>query len=301
MKIGLSTYSLLPAIESGEMSVVDVIRWIAENGGEHVEIVPFGYQLANNDSLLEAIRREADEVGISISNYAVLANVLQEDEQAYENEIKRLMGEVDIAYKLGVKIMRHDVSAFRRPADQNTVVYFERDLPRMIEACRRIADYAAQYDITTMVENHGFYVNGSDRIIKLVHEVNRPNFKMLLDIGNFMCVDEDPVADVKRCLPYAAMIHIKDFYRRPSYRNPGDTTLYDCAGKWFTTVTGNYLRGAIVGQGDMDIWEILRLIKRSGYDDYLSVEFEGMEQCYAGSRIGMDNVRRILAEVLEAD
>lgn len=33
MKAGLSTYSLLQAIRAGEMTVLDVIDWIADNGG----------------------------------------------------------------------------------------------------------------------------------------------------------------------------------------------------------------------------------------------------------------------------
>lgn len=297
MKVGLSTYSLLPAINSGEMNVLDVIQWIADNGGEHVEIVPFGYTLVGNDGLIEDIRKKAQEVGIEISNYAILANLIQEDEEAYESEIKRLMEEVDIAHKLGVKMMRHDVSAFRRPANQNTIVHYIEDLPKMVQACQRIADYAAQYGITTTVENHGFYVNGSDRVIQLIHEVDRPNYKMTLDVGNFLCVDEDAVIGVQKSLPYTVMVHLKDFYYRPSHRNPGGITEFDCAGEWFTTVNGNYLRGSIVGQGDLDMWEILRLIKSSGYDGYLSIEFEGMENCMAGSKLGMSNAKRIWDEV----
>ena len=297
MKVGLSTYSMLPAINSGEMSGLDVIQWIADNGGEHVEIVPFGYKLVDNDKLIEDIRKKAEDVGIEISNYAILANLIQEDDEAYENEIKRLMNEVDIAHKLGVKMMRHDVSAFRRPANQNTIIHYVKDLPKMVEGCQRIADYAAEYGITTTVENHGFYVNGSDRVIQLIHEVNRSNYKMTLDVGNFLCVDEDAVIGVKKCLPYTNMVHLKDFYYRPSHRDPGDTTEFDCAGQWFTTVNGNYLRGSIIGQGDLDMWQILKLIKKSGYEGYISVEFEGMEDCKMGSKVGMANARRIWDEV----
>jgi len=36
MKVGLSTYSLLNDLNSGEMTVLDVIDWIAANGGEHI-------------------------------------------------------------------------------------------------------------------------------------------------------------------------------------------------------------------------------------------------------------------------
>ena len=88
MKIGLSTYSMLPAIQSGEKSVLDVVQWVADNGGEHVEIVPFGYQLADNDALIEDIRFKADDVGVQLSSYSILANLIQDNEEAYENEIR---------------------------------------------------------------------------------------------------------------------------------------------------------------------------------------------------------------------
>ena len=100
-----------------------------------------------------------------------------------------------------------------------------------------------------------------------------------------MCVDEDPIVGVKKNLPFASLIHFKDFYFRPYDQHPG-------AGEWFTTAYGNFLRGSIVGQGDIEIRKIVKLIKASGYDGYITVEFEGMEGCRAASRAGMDNLRR---------
>jgi len=294
VKLGLSTYSLMNAIKAGEMTVLDAIQWIADNGAEHVEIVPFGYQLVGNNDLIDAIRKKAEDVGIEISNYAILADLLKEDKEEYEAEIKRLMGEVDIAHRLGVKLMRHDVSSFRRPLEQNTIVHFERDLPRMVEACRRIADYAARYGIATTVENHGFYVNGSDRIERLITAVDRPNYRQTLDVGNFWCMDENPVVGVKKTIKYAVMVHLKDFYFRKGSQFAGNSQLFRCdSGTWFRTYTGNLLRGSIVGDGDIDLWEVMRVIKHSGYDGYISVEFEGMEDCRLSCRISMENARRI--------
>lgn len=290
MKVGLSTYSLVDLIRDKKMSVLEAIEWIAENGGEHVEIVPFGFDLVDNDELIEAIKDKAKEVGIEISNYAILANLVPESVDEYEKEIQRIIMHVDIANKLGVKLMRHDVSSFSRPVETNTILNFDKDFPRMVNACRRIADYAAQYGITTTVENHGFYVNGSDRVIRLINAVDRENFKTTVDVGNFLCVDEDPIVGIKKDLPYAAMIHFKDFYIRPSYKDMGE-------GKWFISNHGNYLRGAIIGHGEIDVWQAAKMIKDSGYDGFISVEFEGMEDSKTGSRIGMDNVKRIWSEV----
>ncbi|PZE20536.1 sugar phosphate isomerase/epimerase family protein [Paenibacillus xerothermodurans] len=286
MKIGLSTYSLSRAITTGEMDVLHAVQWVADNGGEHVEISPFGFDLEESPELIQAIVEKAQEVGVDISNYCVSSNFIQPDHSEYEREIERVIKHVDIAKALGVSTMRHDV-AFR-PVDECAIQQFEADLESLVNACRIIADYAAQHQITTSVENHGFFIQSSGRIQSLIHAVNRTNFKTTLDIGNFMCVDEDPVAAVKKNLPFACVVHLKDFYLRPADRNPGTG--------WFQTASGNHLRGAIIGHGDIKIPEVLRLIKESGYDGYISVEFEGMEECRLGSKLGMENVKRMLAE-----
>lgn len=286
MKIGLSSYSLHRVISSGEMSITDAVQWIADHGGEHIEIVPLSFDLIKNPELIDEIRAKAEAVGIDISNYAIGANFATDDEEAYEEAIQQVMKHVDVAHALGVKLMRHDVAS--RPMDQLGIDYFERDLPKLVDACRRIADYAAQFGITTSLENHGYYIQASDRVLRVVHEVNRPNFKTTLDIGNFMCADEDSVSAVKKNIGYASMVHLKDFYLRPSYRDPGEG--------WFRTASGNYLRGAIVGQGDIDMPEVIRVIKQSGYNGYISIEFEGMEDCQKGSKIAMDNARRLWNE-----
>lgn len=289
MKIGLSSYSLLSAIKSGEMSILDAISWIAGNGGEHMEIVPYGYTLVDNPELADAVREKAKEVGIALSNYSMPANFVQDTEQLFEEEVTRVKLHVDLVHRLGMNHMRHDVTAFTIPPEKMTIQWFEENLHLMVKGSQLIADYAAQYGITTTIENHGFSVQSSDRVQRVLHAVNRPNFKTTLDIGNFMCVDENSIIGVKKNLPYASLIHFKDFYFRPYDQHPGD-------GDWFLTSNGNYLRGAIVGQGDIEIRKIVKLIKESGYDGYMTIEFEGMEECKSASRIAMDNLRRFWHE-----
>ena len=38
--------------------------------------------------------------------------------------------------------------------------------------------------------------------------------------------------------------------------------------------------------------QCLRALKRTGYDGYLSIEFEGMEDCIQGISVGLANLRR---------
>ena len=281
MKIGLSTYSVHRLLQSGEWTVLDAIDWIAEQDGEHVEIVPVGFSVREQSGLADAIRKRAEKCKLDISNYAIGAQFLQPDQSSYEREIERVMGEVEIAHRLGVRLMRHDVASL--PPGEATIARFEEVLPALVEACARVADHAAQFGITTSVENHGYFIQASDRVQRLVRAVNRDNFRTTLDVGNFWCVDEEPAAAVKKNVSFASMVHLKDFYRR----RPGP--LFEKG--FFSTAGGYRLRGAILGHGDLDLHAVVKELKAVGYDGYISVEFEGMEHEREGALISLNNAR----------
>jgi sugar phosphate isomerase/epimerase len=267
------------------MDLLGAVRWVAENGGEHIELSPAGWSFGDSPELVEEVKAEAAKAGIEISSYTIGANFIQESSEAVRAEIDRVKKEVDIGGALGVKLMRHDAAS--RPIPETSIEQFEKDLPGVVEACREVAEHAAQYGITTSVENHGYHMQGSERVSRLILGVGRENYRTTLDVGNFLCADEDPLAAVANNMKYASHVHLKDFYIRD--RDPGEG--------WFRSRRGRYLRGAIVGQGDIDMPAAIRLIKESGYDGFISIEFEGMEDCRTGSRIGMANARRIWDEV----
>jgi sugar phosphate isomerase/epimerase len=283
MKIGASTYCLVQAIRAGEMDVIDVIKWIADNGGEHVEIVPLGYEVT--EKLLGRIVDAAKNAKLDISSYTFGADFVNKNAAELDAEIKRVKKGVDIAAALGTKLLRHDVAW--RPLEEATLTNFFNDLPVIVNACREVADYAAQFGITTSIENHGFHVQSPDRVQKVIEEVGRANFKTTLDIGNFICANIYPLAGVAANAPLASMVHVKDFYIRGPGMPPGEG---------FGPVSGGvFIRGAIVGHGDIDIPAALRIIRDAGYDGYLSLEFEGIEECRFASKTGMDNIRKYLS------
>jgi len=286
MKVGLSSYSLSGALASGKIAILEGIDWIAEHGGQHMEVVPSSLWDIHAEGMPEKIAARAKAAGIDLSSYTIGANFICPDENSRKEEVKRVKSEVDIAARLGVKLMRHD--AGWRPIPDTTLENFEKDLPVVASCCADIADYAAKYGITTSVENHGFHFQNSERVQRLVRAVNRPNYRTTLDVGNFICADEDPVAAVKNNIGIASMIHFKDFFRRPISNPPG-------AG-WGTSRAGHFYRGTIIGQGDVDLPSIVKIIKASGYDGYISVEFEGKEDCLFGCAASLENAIRFFQD-----
>jgi sugar phosphate isomerase/epimerase len=309
MNIGLSIYSLWGSIKTGKMTPVDAVQWIAENGGEHVELVDFVVNLVDNDDLINAIREKAEKCGIRISAYSVAANLVQEDPDAYKRELKRSFKYIDTAHKLGVNIIRSDLYNITSNFGKDDAGYFENILPSLVRGAQDLADYASQYKITVTIENHGTMLNGSERIRRFVSMVNRDNYKITLDVGNALCVDERPDVCVKALMPWAATVHFKDFYIRKDDVAIGVKYINDkgeivdappeqigFGSLWFKSSHGRYLRGAIVGHGEIDIREIVTILQNNGYNGNLTIEFEGIEDCELGSRVGLRNLMSIVRQ-----
>ena len=142
MKIGLSSYSLSRAIARGDLGILEAIDWVANAGGEHIELVPGAWN-SHTPGLVEKIVARAKEAGIDLSSYTIGANFIKPDAASRAQEVARIKAEVDIAGALGVKFMRYDAGS--RPIAETSLENFEKDLPVVADCCREVAAYAAQY------------------------------------------------------------------------------------------------------------------------------------------------------------
>lgn len=287
MKIGISSYSYSRLVKSGALKQIDVIAKAKEQGFEVIEFstiaVPEGKTLLD---FAGELRKEADRCALPIANYTIGADFLGGSKGDLKAEIERVKREVDVAEILGVPGMRHDGSG-GWPEGHQGAKSFEAALPRLAEGCRSVTEYAASKKIKTMVENHGRFCQDSERVEKLICAVAHPNFGLLLDLGNFACVDEPSPLAVGRLLPYIFHSHAKDFHIRSGMLPvPGEGFIY--------TRGGNYLKGTIIGHGDIPLLQCLRLLKGAKYNGVLSIEFEGMEDVLNATRIGRDNLKRLI-------
>ncbi len=296
-KFGVSIYSIFNAINKKEMTPEQGVEWLCEQGAEVIEIVPFGIDIVNEAGLAAKLKNAAAKHGVKIENYSVNANFLLISDEEFDAEIARVKEHIDAGAELGITTMRCDSAGFRRPIAENTIENFIAELPIITRAYELLCEYAKPKGIKILLENHGFHANGADRVRLILKSVKADNFGHQLDVGNYICVDDSPEISVKKMLPFATTVHMKDFYVRPEGRNPGDATQFDCAGAWFRSVGGRYLRGSILGQGDLDTVEIIRRVKASGFNGNIFIEYEGMEDCRYGTKVSLDNLKRIYGEV----
>jgi sugar phosphate isomerase/epimerase len=279
MKLAVSTYSLLRWRQEKGKTFEQSLDWIKQAGVDAVEITPIGDEGKDVRTRAERLRKYCDNRRLKIVSYCVTANLLTPPKEQRET-VDRLKRNVDAAVELGAPSMRHDVTGGKGATS------FAATLKSVVPAIREVADYAASKGIKTSLENHGFYLQASKRVEKLIRAVDRRNFGLTIDLGNFLCVNENPTDATRRLAKYVIMAHAKDFHVRPKAQMPPTG--------WFATPTKIALRGAIAGHGVLDLPAQLKLLKRAGYNGYLALEFEGMEEPARAITLGLDYLRGIL-------
>ncbi len=285
MKISVTSYSFGAYQKADRLGTLGIIDRAAELGFDGIEFAEGPWATDMAPDLAEQIAARAAACGIEVVALAVGADFLNGCGGDTAAEIERIKRWVDFAARMGAPKLRHDITGGFRGRKYS--IGYDDALPICADAARAITEYAATLGVETMTENHGFYSQDAARVEKLINTVAHPNFGALVDCGNFMCADENPNISVGILAPYAKHVHAKDFLWKS-----GDTT--DPGDGWFRTRGGNYLRGTVIGHGEARIAQSLHVLRKAGYDGYITVEFEGMEDNLRGIELGRKNLLRYL-------
>lgn len=279
MKIGISSYSFWRYMAQTGASYTDICTLAKDmgyDGIEFLELTAMG-QVEDVEGLARQIRAHCEAIGLEVIAYTVGGDYIKGGLAETCAQHKRC---VDIAALLGAPLMRHDVTRGEGMTDWRAAI------GEMAPYIREVTEYAQEKGIRTCTENHGFFFQDSVRVEELILTVGHPNYGWLVDIGNFACVDESSLHAMPVAAPYAFHVHAKDFLIKSGLgEDPG-------AG-WFKSSHGTYLRGTIVGHGMIPLRTCVKLLKESGYDGWLSYEFEGPEENLSALEIGLGYLRRI--------
>ena len=225
-----------------------------------------GLELYENNDLqtpdLEVARKVRDkslELDVQILCMSQGANFMAQDQKA---EIQRTKGYIQVAEIAGAPymhftvfpVLRHDIRGVNRKKLLQTVA----------PAIRELCDYAGERGIGCVVEGQGFYVNGVETLADLIGEVDHPNLGVVADIGNVLCVDEEPEKFVGYFAPIVRHVHVKDMAYSSYHPNDGR--------RWIPTRCGGWLNRCDLGTGIVNMEKCLRILKNAGYTGNFVIE-----------------------------
>jgi sugar phosphate isomerase/epimerase len=290
--IAASSYSFHRLVKSGELKLLDAARLAREAGADAIEFALGGSLSPPLSAPMAAdLARTATDSGMPITGICIAAELLRGDQTARQAAINAVLVQLEAAASMGVKRFRHDATLGPENGDLSDRA-FDEAIALLAPACHAIAEYAAALGIRSSIENHGRFVQHAERVLRLIRAVEHPSFGLTFDIGNSLFAPQDPVRAAALLAPKAITVHVKDFQIHPSA-----TAGANDPGLWPTWPGGPFVRGCIVGEGDLDVPGCIAAVVVAGFEGPFVVEFEGpmIDPRIATAR-GIENLRALLAK-----
>lgn len=257
MKLSLSMYSCLRAVQAGQLDLMGFVDYAAEQGVAGVELLDIFWSDAERE--LPLVKRRIADAGLAVAVYSISNNFIQPEARARARELADLKRGVDIALELGVDLLRVFSGSARDDVAQ------EQGEAWILDGLSAGAAYAETRGVTLALENHGRFAGRSDQVRAIIERVGSPALRVNFDTGNFLPVGQDPVEAARELADWVVLMHLKDI--RLAHE--------DEAGHVFAGPDGRLLTGAIIGEGLVDLAGVRAVMAGAGYAGWWSLEYEG--------------------------
>ncbi len=201
--ISLAEWSLNKTLRAEKMTNLDFPRVAREQFDiDCIEFVDqFFVKKARDMAYLSELKKRAGDEGVSMGLIMIDTNgpLGAARDSMRTRAIERTYPWIDAAKFLGC----HTVRVNARGEDDPEV------LRRYVaESCATLADYAAERDLNVVIENHGGASSDPAWLVSVMEAVNKPNFGILPDFGNFG-PEVDRYDAVESFMPYAKAVSAK--------------------------------------------------------------------------------------------
>ncbi len=213
----------------------------------------------------KSVKETADKLGLVFSCFSQGISLLDRDLKEAVQELKRC---VDLAKALGSPYFHH---TFQLANTHNKLPLFDTHKKVFIDVAKEVAYYAGEKGIECLYEDQGFLMNTPERMCELLNEVDLPNTGICLDLGNALFYDLLPETYAGIFISHIKHVHAKDYIQKSV------ETLATTDG-WYPTISGNSLRGTVLGHGVVNFEKIFSVLLMGGYDGYYSLEYDGIEE-----------------------
>jgi sugar phosphate isomerase/epimerase len=258
MKLSVSMWSVVHPVRAGQLDLCGFVDFVAgQEAAEGVELLDYFW--ADRDAQIPEVKRQIADAGLALAVYSIGNDFFQPDAEARARQLADLKQGVDVANWLEVGLMR----VFSGNHKEGYTL--DDGMGWILEGLAAGAEYARQHGVVLALENHGLMAGRSDQVRHMVDTVGSPALRANLDTGNFLLVGQNPTDASRDLADVVALVHLKDFARAPE----GQTEHV------YQGLDGLGYTGTVVGEGQVDLAEIISILRAAGYDGWLSLEYEG--------------------------
>ncbi len=253
--IGVSTYSFWQFNGPKENTPIEhCIDEAARMGFDGLEILHIQMTAEDNASL-QKIKKQAFQAGLNLCGFSTHQGFVYPDAAERKANIEKTKHQIELAYRLGIPTMRINTGRWgttksfddlmaNRGIEPSLEGYSDEDGFRwVIDSIEQCIPLAEECGVVLGLENHWGLGRTAAGVKRIVEAINSPWLMVTLDTGNFL---DDTYEQLEMLAGQTVLMQTKTYYG---------------GGKWYTL--------------DLDYPRIGQIMRKAGYQGYISLEFEG--------------------------
>lgn len=253
--LAVSTYSYWH-FKTEKYPIEKVIEHAASVGFEGVEILH--RQMADETpAYVNGLKRAAFRNGLSLPMLSIHQDFVHPDPAERQKHVEHTKHCLELAGQLGIPVVRLNSGRWKTIKSFDELMKVKGDEPPLpghtdaeafqwciesIEACLPTAE---KEGVMLALENHWGLTTRPENLLKIYQGIRSPWFGVNLDTGNF---PGEPYAGLELLAPHAVIVQAKTYYG---------------GGEWYTL--------------DLDYPRIAGILRKAGYQGWVSLEMEGKE------------------------
>ncbi|WP_308637613.1 sugar phosphate isomerase/epimerase family protein [Paenibacillus silvisoli] len=276
MKIAVSVWSCHKYLFDGTWKNADFIDYVASIGGQGVELLSIFWDKERD---IPAVREALSRTGVKLACFGACNDFVKTTEEERSAQLQDIVLAVDMAVEFGAEVVR--VFA----GDRKEGITYEQGKGWIVEGLKQGAAYAESKGVVLCLENHGVFAGKAEQVQEIIELVGSPALRSTFDMGNFLLVDDVPSQAIGALLPLVRHVHAKDF--KLVGEDQKDGVLRALSGAPFI--------GTVPTEGDVGVGGIVAKLAEAGYDGWMSVEYEGLEEQKSGTARAVEKLGAAVA------
>lgn len=255
IRLAVSTYSYWH-FKPEKYPIERVMEDAARLGFDGVEIL-HRQMRDETPAYLHALKKAAFRQALALPMLSIHQDFVHPDEAEREKQIAHTKHCIDLASELGIPAVRLNSGRWKTIKSFDDLMKVKGDEPPLagykevdaekwcIQSIERCLPHAEKAGVMLALENHWGLTTRPEVLLKIWRAVNSPWLGINLDTGNF---PGDPYAGLEQLAPHASIVQAKTYHG---------------GGEWYTL--------------DLDYKRIAGILRKAGYQGWVSLEMEGKE------------------------
>lgn len=254
-KIAVSTYSFWH-LRGEKYPLEKVIEHADKMGFDGVELLH--RQFASEEkAYLNQLKQMAFDRGLSLPMLSIHQDFVFPEAAERQKHIDHTKNMIDLAAQLGIPAVRLNSGRWKTVKSFDDLMKVKGDEPALpgyknedaigwcVESIQKCMPHAAQAGVKLCLENHWGLTTKTETLLEIWKKVNSPWLGINMDTGNYPV---DPYPEIEKLAPVANIVQAKTYYG---------------GGVWYTL--------------DLDYKRIAGILKKAGFNGWVSLEMEGNE------------------------